>query len=108
MVPCHVDFMGAGGLAQRLSILVKKPAITSARPNNAMLMPQPMEDLTNNKSVTTTITLLLSGNGPMSCRLHESRRIGPTQINMRQKASDPQCLTKHCHANATAYGGFGQ
>ena len=30
MVPCHVDFMGAGGLAQRLSILVKMPAIITA------------------------------------------------------------------------------
>ena len=73
-----------------------------------MLMRQPMEDLANDKRVTTTIALLLSGNGPMSCRLHESRRIGPTQINMGQKASDPQCLTKQCHASATAYGGFGQ
>ena len=30
MIQCHVDFMGAGGLAQRQSILVKMPAITSA------------------------------------------------------------------------------
>ena len=30
IVSCHVNFMGAGGLAQRQSILVKKPAIISA------------------------------------------------------------------------------
>ena len=108
MASCHVDFMGAGGLAQRLSILVKKPAITSARPNNAMLMPQPMEDLANDKRVTTTISLLLCGDGPMSCRIHGSWRTGPTPINIGQKASDHQCPTKQCHANATAYGGIGQ
>ena len=107
MVPCHVDFMGAGGLAQRLSILVKKPVITSARPNNAMLMPQPMEDMAYDKRVTTTISLLLCGNGLMSCRLHGSWRTGSTPINIGQKASDHKCPTKQCHANATAYGGYG-
>ena len=73
-----------------------------------MLMPQPKEDLVNDKRVRTTITLLFCGNGHMSCRLHGSWRTGPTPINIGQKASDHQCLRKQCHANATAYGGFGQ
>ena len=73
-----------------------------------MLMPQLTEDLANYKRVITIITLLLCGDGPMSCRLHGSWRTGPTPINIGKKASDHQCLTKQCHANATAYGGFGQ
>ena len=47
-------------------------------------MPQPMEDVANDKRVTTTISLLLCGGGPMSCRLHGSWRTGPTRIHVRQ------------------------
>ena len=43
-----------------------------------------MEDVANDKRVTTTISLLFCGGGPMSCRLHGSWRTGPTRIYVRQ------------------------
>ena len=71
-------------------------------------MPQPMEDVANDKRVRTTISLLLCGGGPMSFRLHGSWRTGPTRIHIRQNLAISSALPNQRRTNATAYGGCGQ
>ena len=65
--------MGANRTGPTRVDMGKFLTIPTARPNNAMGMPQPMEDVANDTRVITTITLVLCGGGLMSERLHGSQ-----------------------------------
>ena len=61
--------MGANRTGPTRVDMGKFLTIPTARPNNAMGMPQPMEDVANDTRVITTISLLPCGGGLMSQRL---------------------------------------
>ena len=72
VVSCLNDFMGVNRTGLTRVDMGKFQTVPTARPNNAMVMPHPTEDVANDTKVITTVTLLLCCRGVMSQRLHGS------------------------------------